>query len=115
MKYIAVSTVHFLALFLHYDLRTTDPEAFGIFPILATAVIMLIPVLTWPTTFRTCRAKAVIQYWAILVYAVVLPAIIPIAYLNLIPMSIRQMASPRFPTTSRFSETCTLFATVRMT
>ena len=40
----------------------------GIFPVLATAVIILTPVFTWSTTFRTHRARVVILYWAVLVY-----------------------------------------------
>lgn len=67
MSYAAVSAVHIIILTVRKQF--TDPDVFGIFPLLSTSGIMLTPILMWSTTVRKNRAQAVIIYWGILVYA----------------------------------------------
>ncbi|KAF2660794.1 hypothetical protein K491DRAFT_711384 [Lophiostoma macrostomum CBS 122681] len=45
-----------------------DVDFWGIAPVIATSVIMLIPILHWSTSYHWNRGKAVIVYWAILIF-----------------------------------------------
>jgi hypothetical protein len=68
MSYSAASAIHFFILLGFHGFKSADIDYFGIFPVLATSVVVLTPIFTWSSTFRSHRAKVVIIYWAILVY-----------------------------------------------
>lgn len=47
----------------------------GIAPVLAAAGMMLTPMMAWSATFRSNKAKAVMVYWALLVFAAFIPVL----------------------------------------
>jgi len=51
-----------------------DIDVFGIYPILASAAIMLTPILNWSVTIRKHDAQAAVVYWGILIFAALVPA-----------------------------------------
>jgi hypothetical protein len=55
-----------------------DADFFGIAPVVSLTVVLLTPMLHWSETFRTHRAKIVIQCWAVLMFTA------SIAFLTLI-------------------------------
>ncbi|RDL29901.1 uncharacterized protein BP5553_10528 [Venustampulla echinocandica] len=67
MTYAAVSAIHLIGLAVRSQF--SDPDNFGIFPILSTSGIMLTPILMWSTSVKKHQAQAVIIYWGILVFA----------------------------------------------
>jgi hypothetical protein len=46
-----------------------DADFFGIVPVVSLTVVLLTPMLHWSETFRTHKAKIVIQCWAVLMFA----------------------------------------------
>jgi hypothetical protein len=48
--------------------RGGDVDFFGIMPMVTTTSIMLTPILTWSTTFKSDKAKALIVWWAIFIF-----------------------------------------------
>jgi hypothetical protein len=53
--------------------RGGDVDFFGIMPVVTTTSIMLTPILTWSTTFRSTKARALIVWWAIFIFASIIP------------------------------------------
>ena len=52
-----------------------DIDYFGIFPVLTATAVMLTPILTWSSTIRTHEARVVMVYWALLIFAAMIPTI----------------------------------------
>lgn len=52
-----------------------DIDYIGIFPVLTATAVMLTPILTWSSTIRTHEARVVIVYWALLIFAAMIPTI----------------------------------------
>jgi hypothetical protein len=93
MTYSTVSAIHLFVLLGQYgfglpapfflnggigwneetSLQGGDIDFWGILPIVTTTVIMLTPILTWSNTFRSNEAKILVVFWAIFMYAAVIP------------------------------------------
>jgi hypothetical protein len=52
-----------------------DIDFFGIVPVLSASGVMLAPILTWSTTFRTHEARPVVVAWGLLIFVSLVPAL----------------------------------------
>lgn len=52
-----------------------DIDFWGIAPVLVAAGVMLTPMMVWSATFRSNKTKAVMVYWALLVFAALIPVL----------------------------------------
>jgi len=93
MTYSALAAVHLFVLLTWYGWGTPsgeiapygwdsnssqlygDIDYFGILPVLTATAVMLTPILTWSSTIRTHKARAVMIYWALLIFAAMVPTI----------------------------------------
>ena len=92
MTYSSVAALHFFVMLPFFDWGHLEQEGsgrldiqsvtaagdidfWGIAPVLATAGVMLTPMMAWSATFRSNKAKAVMVYWALLVFAALIPVL----------------------------------------
>jgi hypothetical protein len=94
MTYSALAAVHLFVLLTWYRFKSYswpfladssentnssvqygDVDYYGIFPIITATVVMLTPILTWSSTIRTHEARVVMVYWALLIFAAMIPTI----------------------------------------
>jgi hypothetical protein len=55
-----------------WDTRTAanggDIDIWGIMPVVSASAVMLTPILAWSNTFKSHKAKAIVIYWAIIIF-----------------------------------------------
>jgi hypothetical protein len=90
MSYAAVSAIHLFVLLGLYKFKRSlaslpdpntsieygDIDFWGIAPVVTISVIVLTPMLSWSSTFRSHRAKIVLQAWALLMFSAFIPVFI---------------------------------------
>lgn len=62
---------------LGWDSRTAidggDMDILGIMPVISASAVTLTPILAWSNTFRTSKARALVVYWALIIFASMIP------------------------------------------
>jgi hypothetical protein len=90
MSYAAVSAIHLFVLLGLYKFSQPflaepnpdtsvfygDVDFWGIAPIVTLSVILLTPMLSWSSTFRSHKAKILLQSWAVLMFAAFIPIMV---------------------------------------
>ena len=93
MTYSSLAAIHLFVLLAWYGWKSPPGEIpgydwnsdssklygeidfFGIFPILTATTVMLTPILTFSSTVRLHEARVIMVYWALLIFAAMIPTI----------------------------------------
>jgi hypothetical protein len=53
-----------------------DPDFLGIAPVIAVCVVVLTPMLSWSSTFRSNRHKIILQCWSLFMFVAFIPVLV---------------------------------------